>query len=229
MKDSICIILAKKNSKGLKNKNIKNFFGKPLIYHTIKPALEAKIFDKVIVSTDSEKIQKMSIKYKAEAPFLRPKKFANFKSSYQDALRHSLDWVKNNYGIYNYVFYTFPTNPLRLKEDFIKPYKILKKNSKVDLVASVSKDMHPIFWSGKIKRGNSLRNFIKPQFCKNRQELPETYHVDGSVFFGKWNVFYNKKNFWKINTKAYIMPQKRSVDIDNIIDFRLAEILKKRI
>lgn len=226
-KNSICIILAKKNSKGLTNKNIKNFFGKPLIYHTIKPVLDSKLFDRVIVSTDSPLIQKISIKYGAEAPFLRPKNLSSYKSSYSDALVHALNWIKENYKKYEYVYYTYPTNPLRIKEDIIKAHRELQNNSKLDLVASVAEDRHPIFWSGSLKKNLSLRNFIHKKYCKNRQELPKTYHIDGSIFFGKWDVFYKRKNFYSVNSKAIVIPSIRSIDIDDIFDFELAKLLKK--
>ena len=226
-KDSICIILARKNSKGLKNKNIKKFLGKPLIYHTIKPVLESKLFDKILVSTDSALIQNISKKYGIEAPFLRPKILASSTSSYSDALLHSLKWVKKNYGEYKYVYYTYPTNPLRVKSDIVKAYKILCTNPKIDLVASVTEDRHPVFWSGILKKNLSLKNFIKKKYCKNRQELPKTFHIDGSIFFGKWNVFFKRKNFYEVNSMAITIPSSRSVDIDNILDFEFAKILKK--
>ena len=120
--NNLCIILARGGSKGLKNKNIKNFFGKPLIHYTIKPIIESGMFNKVIVSTDSEKIKRASLKSGAEVPFLRPAKLSNDNASYKDALRHSLDWVKSNYGVYENVLYAYPTNPLRKAHDFIQQF-----------------------------------------------------------------------------------------------------------
>ena len=78
---SICIIPARGGSKRIKNKNIKNFFGKPLIYYSIKAAIKSNIFDKIIVSTDSKKIASIVKKYGAEVPFLRSK-IINRQSNY---------------------------------------------------------------------------------------------------------------------------------------------------
>tara|TARA_A100001015_G_C14871305_1_gene664496 strand:- start:248 stop:946 length:699 start_codon:yes stop_codon:yes gene_type:complete len=220
---NLCIILARGGSKGLKNKNIIDFYGKPLIYYTIKPILDSKLFNKVIVSTDSKKIKEYSINFGAEVPFLRPKYLSDDKSSYKDALRHALIWTEKNYGRFQNVLYAYPTNPLREKEDFIEAHKLLLKK-KSDLIISVTEDTHPIYWSNKIKKNYSMKNFVRAKYCKNRQLLPKTYHVDGSIWFGKWETFYKKRNFYKVNSHAMIYPTSKSIDIDNEYDLLMAKL-----
>jgi len=222
-KKNICILLARGGSKGIKNKNIVNFHGKPLVYYTIKPILESKLFDRIIVSTDSKKIKGECIKFGAEVPFLRPKKISKDKSNFRDAIKHAMIWIENNYGKYENVLYTYPTNPLRLKEDFIKAYKLLK-TKKSELIISVAEDSHPIFWSNKLKKNLSMKNFVDPKFSKNRQELPKTYHVDGSIWLGKWEVFFQKKDFFQVNSHCMIFPKMRSIDIDDINHLQYAKI-----
>lgn len=223
--ENLCIILARGGSKGLKNKNIIDFFGKPLIYHTIKPIKDSKVFDKIIVSTDSVRIRNIAIACGVDAPFLRPKKFSGDNASFKDALRHALDWVKENYGLYENVLYTYPTNPLRKKQDYLKAYKLLN-NYNSELIISVVEDRHPVFWSNKLKKNMSMKDFVDLKYCKNRQKLPITYHVDGSIWFGKWNIFYRKKNFYKVNSHAMVFPVSRSVDIDDAHDLEIAKIKK---
>ena len=77
----LCIICARAGSKRLKNKNSKNLFGKPLIYHTIKQAIASKIFDKVVFSTDSDKLSRMAVKFGAKSWFIRPRKLSNDKAA----------------------------------------------------------------------------------------------------------------------------------------------------
>ncbi len=226
-KDNICIILARSGSKGIKNKNIQNFHGKELIYYTIKPIIKSGIFKRIIVSTDSDIIAKIANKYGAESPFKRPKKYSTDKSYFYDALHHALKWVEKNDRVYDNVLYTYPTNPLRVPSDFKKASKLLSK--KIDLVCSVSMDSHPIFWSNVLKKNHSLKGFVKKKYCKNRQELPITYHVDGSIFFGRWDTFYNKKNFYEVNSKAMIFDKARSVDIDDYDEFEKAKIIYKKL
>ena len=91
---NIAIIPARQGSKRIKGKNIKNFLGKPIISYAIKKAISSKLFDYVIVSTDSSKIQKISENYGAKVFFKRPKKISNDKAKTQDVIIHSLDWFK---------------------------------------------------------------------------------------------------------------------------------------
>ena len=87
-KKILCLILAKHNSTGLPGKNTKLFFGKPLLYYSIKAAQESKIFDKIILSTDSIKLKKFALSNGIEVPFLRPKKLATKTSLAKDAIKH---------------------------------------------------------------------------------------------------------------------------------------------
>ena len=93
-KKFLCLILARGNSTRLKNKNILNFYGKPLIYYTIKAKKRPKIFDKIIVSTDNKKIAKISKEFGAEVPFLRPKNLSTKYSNALDAVVHALKYIK---------------------------------------------------------------------------------------------------------------------------------------
>ena len=93
---NLAIIPARGNSKRIKNKNIVNFLGKPIIYWSIKAAIKTKIFDKIIVSTDDEKISKLSLKFGAEIPFRRPSHLADGKTEILDVIKHSVRWFSNN-------------------------------------------------------------------------------------------------------------------------------------
>ena len=88
--NNICIIPARKNSKRVKNKNIKKFFGKPIIYWSIKAAKKSKCFSRIIVSTDSKKISKIAKKYGAEVPFLRPKNLSGDYVQLKPVLQHAI-------------------------------------------------------------------------------------------------------------------------------------------
>ena len=87
----LCIILARSGSKTVKNKNIAEINGKPLIWYTIKEALKSNVFDDILVSTDSKKYKKISIKYGAKVPFMRPKKLSTGKTKAVDCLKYTLE------------------------------------------------------------------------------------------------------------------------------------------
>lgn len=147
----IAVIPARKNSKRIKNKNIKSFFGKPIISYAIKCAIKSKLFDKIIVSTDSVKIAKISKKFGAIAPFLRPKKLSSDTAFTIDVIKHTLNWLYNKNIKPDYVCCIYPTTPLLKPQDLKKSYSIIKQN-KFDFIVSSAKYSHPIERSFEIKK-----------------------------------------------------------------------------
>ena len=128
---------------------------------------------------------------------------------------------------YDYVLYLFPTSPLKNTEDIENSINLLIDKD-VDIVISVCETEHPIYWANKLSESKSLKSFINKKYRrKNRQDLPKTYRINGSIYVGKWDVFYSKKDWFEIDSYAYIMPKNRSIDIDEHFDFKLAEVLIK--
>ena len=115
MKNKIlAIIPCRSGSKGVKNKNIRKIFGKPLIYYSIFFALQCKFIDRVIVSTDSKKYKKISENFGAEVPFLRPKNISKDDSLDIDLFKHTINWLKKNENYEpNLIVHLRPTSPLR--------------------------------------------------------------------------------------------------------------------
>ena len=223
-KSFLCLMLARGGSKGVPGKNLKLLRGKPLIYYTIKAVQDSGIFDRFILSTDSQEISEVAKIYGLEVPFLRPEELAKDDSPALDAIKHALEWVQANDKRYDYVQYIFPTAPLRTAEDICSGIKVLfEKNA--DMVISVCQTSHPPYWSNVLPDDHSLKGFIKPEHLRNRQEVPVTYRLNGAIYVAKWDVFYEKRNWYEQNTYAYIMPAERSVDIDSEFDFKLAELL----
>jgi CMP-N-acetylneuraminic acid synthetase len=99
----LCVIPARGGSKRIPNKNIKKFLGKPLIYHTIKAAINSKIFDKIVVSTDSKKIKNIAKKYGAEVPFIRPKRISGDVPT-EDVTVHAVNFYKKRKIEFDLVF-----------------------------------------------------------------------------------------------------------------------------
>ena len=226
-KKIICIILAKNNSSGLPNKNKKLFYGKPLLHYTIKAVKESNIFDKIILSTDSNFLKRYAEKNGVEVPFLRPKKLATKSSPAMDAIQHALKWVKKNDKIYDYVQYIFPANPLIESDDIKNGLKLLIKKD-CDMIISLSETHKCTLTANKLKKSLSIKNFYLKKFrLKNRQLMPKTYSINGTIYIGKWDIFYKKKDWLEQNTYAMIMPQNRSVDIDNFYDFEIAKLMYK--
>ena len=226
----LAVTLARGGSKGVKNKNIKKILGKPLIYYTIREALKTSLINDYIISTDSRNILNISKKFGARAPFLRPKKYSTDRASSVSALKHAVLWMEREKKIkYDFIIELMCTNPLKKKNDI---ESLIKKliNTKADSVIAVNKleDHHP-------RRIKKIVNDKIVDFClkekkeSRRQDLkPDAYIRSGSIY-GMKRDFLIKKNsrYGGKNSRPYILNSKRTINIDNDLDFLVAkEILK---
>jgi len=223
------LIPARGGSKGLSRKNIKPLLDKPLIAWTIERSLASKYLDRVIVSTDDKEIKDISRKYGAEIPFTRPKKLAEDNAKGIEVVLHAIDWLKKNdrRKQYDLLMLLQPTSPLRATEDIDKTIELLFLKEAKAIVSVCEVDHHPL-WSNTLPEDGCMKNFIRQEIMnKNRQELPVFYRLNGAIYLAYCNYIKEQKSFFGEKTFAYIMPQSRSVDIDNEIDFKLTEIYKK--
>lgn len=228
-KSILAIIPARGKSKRLPGKNIKNFLGKPLIAWSIERALESGYIDRVIVSTDSEKIASVARSFKADIPFMRPKRLATSFAKTVDVIFHALNWLeKNNKAKYDIVVLLQPTSPLRLKDDVDKALRLLLLK-KAGAVVSVSPAGYYLEWVNKLPANLNMNNFVKKGFInKNRESLENYYRLNGCLYIAKTEYLKKMGSFFGPKTYAYKMEASRSVDIDTIIDFSLAEALARK-
>ena len=226
-KKVIALIPARSGSKGVKNKNIKPFLDKPLIYWTIKAAKESKYIDDILVSTDSKKIANIAKKYGVKAPFLRPKELSTDEAKGIDVVLHALHFIENTENVNDFILvYLQPTSPLRTSKDIDNALKIFIKN-KGDFLISVCEAEHNPLWSLTIKE-NKVDTFFGENFInENRQMLPSFYRLNGAIYIGYSNKIKKEKSFINKKTLVYIMPQERSIDVDTEFDFKLAEFILK--
>jgi len=228
-KNILGLIPARGGSKVLPRKNIKPLLGKPLIAWTIEQALVSKYFDRVIVSTDDNEIAKISKKYGAEVPFMRPKELAEDNAKGIDVVLHAIDWLKKNdkRKQYDLIMLLQPTSPLRAIEDIDKAIELLFFKKAKAIVSVCEVDHHPLL-ANALPEDGCMKDFIRKEIMnKNRQELPVFYRLNGAIYLAYCKYLQRQKSFFGKNAFAYIMPKSRSIDIDDEIDFKLAEILIK--
>ena len=226
MKRILGIIPARSGSKGLKNKNIKIFAGKPLIYWTIKEAKKVKNINKLIVSTDSNKIARIAKKYKVEIPFLRPKSISKDQSSSFELLRHAINHYKKKKIIFDYLILLEPTSPLRTSEDIGYCLQYMEKNKIKSLVSVCEvKSQHPINLL-KIEKNKKLI-LKKNKFMPRRQMLEKFFYPDGNIYIIDINLLMKSKTFYNKETCVVIFPDWKSFEIDDINDFKFIENLFK--
>tara|TARA_Y100000034_G_C6896295_1_gene413313 strand:- start:917 stop:1624 length:708 start_codon:yes stop_codon:yes gene_type:complete len=224
------VTLARGGSKEIPKKNIKLLNGKPLIVHTIEAALDSDIFTNYIVSTDSEKIAEIASQHGAEVPFMRPGELAQDHIWSRDALKHAVLECEEIYDIkYDYVVELPCVAPLRSELHIKKAYKKLI-NNKCDSVTSFTRvyDAHPV----RMKRITDDKIY---DFCREypegegsrRQDLEPCYVRNGAIFGMTRDCIVNKFSRHGIVCLPYIMEESESVNIDTMLDFKLAEILIK--
>lgn len=223
----LTIIPARGGSKGLPRKNIKNLLGKPLIAYTIEAAKNCSVKSRVIVSTDDEEIAGIAKKFGAEIPCMRPKQLADDSSSTIDCVKHMLKFLKTteNYNP-DYIMLLQCTSPLRSKENIEEAYLKLK-NSNYDGVVSVCEYDHNPYWAS-VFDGERLKYFIdNGKKINRRQDLPEVYRINGAIYLVKTEALLRENTFEVNELLGYKMSRNSSIDIDNALDFKIAEFLLK--
>ena len=224
-KSIVALIPARGGSKGIPGKNIKPLAGKPLIAWTIEAARKSQYIDRVIVSTDDEKIAEVAKQYKADVPFMRPLELATDSASGTDVAIHALNWLKDNDKNYDALILLQPTSPLRSSEDIDNAIPQFFSSSAKALVSVCEARHHPL-WANTLPSDLNMKDFIRPEIKnKNRQELPVYYQLNGALYIATPDYLLNVKSFFGQETYAFIMPEERSVDIDSLSDFFLAENL----
>ncbi len=219
---SICIIPARSGSKRIKNKNLKDFFGKPLIYYSIKLALKSKLFEEVIVSTDSKKIANIAIKFGAKVPFFRSKKNSNDNATIHDVLKETIINLETKQKI---IFCIYPTAPLLKISDLKRGLKEIKKNS--DQVISISKYNSPIQRAFEKIRGNKIK-FINPKYRSYRsQDLKNMYYDTGSFGVYKKATILKYKKHKNLRIGYVEIDKLSAIDINDLDDLKYAKMLFK--
>ena len=221
----LAITLARGGSKKIKNKNIVLLNKKPLIYYTIKEAKKSKWITDYIVSTDSLKISKISKKYGAEVPFLRPKSLSRDKSKSIDALLHALKFMEKLKGYkYDFIIELMDTNPLKTFKDIDNIISIMVRK-KSDSVIAVHRlfDQHPARIKKIIKNKLVDFNFKEPLESRRQDLKPHAFIRSGSIY-GMSRKFLNKKLRFKSTISVpYILDPNKVINIDEPKDLLLAK------
>tara|TARA_B100000965_G_scaffold403342_1_gene431217 strand:- start:2440 stop:3174 length:735 start_codon:yes stop_codon:yes gene_type:complete len=227
----LAVILAKENSMGLKNKNIRLLNKKPLIYWPINAAKKSKFIKKIVVSTDSFKIKKIAEQNAAIVPFMRPKHLSRSDSSSVDCVIHCLDFFKNKKILFDYVVLLEPTSPLTTYKDIDKALRKLHNNRKnSSSIVGVSKNInyHPSF-SVKIKKDGKIKPYLDKFKTVRRQSISPLYFFDGTIYISKVDAIIKKKTFYHNKTLAYITHKYQSFEIDDIVDHICVEAVFKNL
>lgn len=220
----LAIIPARGGSKGIPHKNIMNLCGKPLISYSIEEAKQSKYIDYVLVSTDDKEIKDVSIAYGANVPFLRPEKFSDDKAKSIDVVIHGIEFLKNEGNVFDYVVLLQPTSPLRTYEDIDSAIELILEKNEGSLVSICEVDENPILM--RTIENDTLKSIL--EFSGDnlrRQDLPKYYIFNGALYINTVEMILGTNAFIDEKSIPFIMERSKSIDIDNILDAKLAEYI----
>ncbi len=229
----LAVIPARGGSKGVPRKNIKPLGGKPLIHYVLNAALKSKLIDYVVVSSEDNEILSIAKKHgknnKKFTLIKRPKSLARDKTLAVPVLKHAVEKIeKEKESTFDYIIMLQVTTPFITPDDIDKSIKKIIK-TKADSVVSVYEinDTHPV----KIKKivDDKLIQYT-PGLKENifrRQDLTPAYKRNGGIYVSKRDVIMKDGLIWGKVCRPYIMPAERSIDINSMVDFYLAEVVFK--
>lgn len=225
----LTVITARGGSKTVPGKNIAPLGGKPLIGWTIEAALGTPRFGRIIVSTDDEEIAEVARGWRVEVPFIRPKELAGDASPHIPVVQHAVDWVETHGGDPpDYILLLQPTTPFRTSEDIEGAVRLIL-DARCDSVLGVCEAATHPYLAKRITLNGRIENFLEPpEGYLARQTLPPAYALNGAIYLVRRDVLMEKGTFQTDNTRAYIMPPERSLDIDTPWDLTLANLILQK-
>ena len=225
----ICTICARGNSLGLKNKNILKINDKPLIYYTVKIAKDSKIFDKIVVSSDSKSILNIANKLGVNLSILRQKRLASKNISKLPAIRHAVKTSEKKFKLnFDYIVDLDICSPLREIKDIKNSLKIFKKKKYSNLITVTDPERNPYFNMVE-KKKNKIQLVCKTnKKINSRQKAPKVFAMNSSIYIWTKNTLFNSDNLFHDKTGIYFMPKLRSIDIDDKFTLNYAKYLMKK-
>lgn len=227
MSESLCVIPARSGSKGLKDKNILELCGKPVLAYTIQACVQSGIFEDVYVATDSEKYAEIAVKYGAKVPFLEPLELAQDNIPSLDPVLYFYDKLGKEY---DYIWCMQPTSPLRSCEDITDAYNIICNDPNCEFVLGTTViDPHYFHWA-LIDQVNGMADmYFGKEMLVDRSELKDiVYRPNGAIKVGRTKSVLNERSFFGNNMRRIEMPEERSVHIRSQYDFDLCSFLLER-
>ncbi len=214
----IAIIPARDNSKRIKNKNLLKINSKPILEINYNNLKKTKIFDKIILSSESNRIQKLSKKIGFDLVINRPKNLSKDDTSTASVISHAIKFLEDKID-FTHVCCIYPMAILIGKNDLLKAKQIIKKKN--EIVFPALKYSHPIQRAFKINKNSSIKyNISHKLLSRKTQSFSEYFHDAGQFYLGR---NYAWKNFKDIKKRCFKIKNDKAIDVDNYDDF---EILK---
>ena len=220
----ICTLLARGGSEGVINKNIRELAGKPLIAHTILQAQKTGLFDRIAVSSDSDEILKAAGRWGVQDLVKRPSELATSTAPKLPAMHHCVLEVEKSAGlIFDVICDLDPTAPFRDLSDISECLRILEKEGVSNVLTAAPARKSPYFNLLELAENGVPKLSKADQYSvARRQDSPKCYDMNASIYVWKRDAFMKEPKLFYTDTRLYVMPRERSIEIDTEFDFEMA-------
>jgi pseudaminic acid cytidylyltransferase len=220
----IAIIPARGGSKRIPRKNIRPFFGKPMIGWAIETAIKSEVFDEIIVSTDDDEIAEVSMRFGATVPFRRPVHLSDDFTDTRSVICHAIEWCNSHLAEPTSVCCIYATSPM-MQADDLKAASILSENVEDAYVLPVTTYQFPIYRSLILNESKQLEPLFPEYIGARSQDLVESYHDAGQFYFASPSTWLQDGSLLDRKNIPLIIPRHRVQDIDTLEDWVFAEKL----
>ena len=224
------LLVARGGSKGVVDKNLQEVGGLSLVGYKVRSALKSKYCDRVVVSTDSKRIQEEATKHGADSPFVRPDELATDGASSSDVIAHALDWLEfNENQYYDAVMLLEPSSPFALPKDYDGAVEMMSARTARAVLGVRPVTVASIF-AGELDADGGIRAIagrVNQLMKVNRQEVSQEYTMNGALYLFKCDMFKAAHSVYgdPENTYGYVMDSFHSVEIDEIVELEWARFL----
>lgn len=230
MRRNICVICARSGSKGVPNKNIHTYLGKPLLAYSVETAISSKVFEHIVVTSDSSEYLEIAAKYGADILVQRPTNLSLDTVTKLGAIEHAVTSSEKQLDInFDTIVDLDVTSPLRIIDDVIGALDLFNKKNCTSVITGCKSHRSP--YTNLVEVGPAgyvwLSKPTKEQKSR-RQESPPCFDMNASIYIWKRDVFRADPRVFYSDTLLYEMPFERSWDIDSEIDFEIVECLMSR-
>ncbi len=222
----LCTICARAGSKGVTNKNLRPINSKPLIVYSIEQALATKLFDQIVVSSDSAEIRNVALANGATYAVERPFELASDTAPKLPAIRHCVESAEKKFGQFEVIIDLDATAPLRHPEDILGALELLKTTNSDNVITGTPAHRSPYFNLVETDEQGIVNLSKQPRAAVDRrQDSPECFDMNASIYVWRRHALFENETLFTKSTRLFVMPRERSIDIDSQADFDMVEWL----
>ncbi len=222
----LCTICARAGSKGVTNKNLRPINSKPLIVYSIEQALATKLFDQIVVSSDSAEIRNVALANGATYAVERPFELASDTAPKLPAIRHCVESAEKRFGQFEVIIDLDATAPLRNPEDILGALELLRTTNSDNVITGTPAHRSPYFNLVETNEQGIVHLSKQPRAAVDRrQDSPECFDMNASIYVWRRHALFENETLFTKSTRLFVMPRERSIDIDSQADFDMVEWL----